>query len=282
MNYQIKRAMKKHILQILLLACLLAACQGTAPARSSSPNSLTVFAAASLTEAFTDMGEAFKARNPGLEVVFNFAGSQQLAQQLAQGAPADVFASANQTQMDAAIQAGRLTMDDPQVFARNRLVVIYPKGNPGGLTRLGDLARPGIKLVLAAKEVPAGSYAMQFLEKASQSRHSRDQSADFGAGFKEAVLSNVVSYEENVRSVYSKLALGEADAGIVYATDVPRGNPDGVGRLEVPAALNAVAEYPIAVVRDSPNPSLAEAFVAFVLSPEGQQILAGYGFTPAD
>jgi molybdate transport system substrate-binding protein len=126
--------------------------------------------------------------------------------------------------------------------------------------------------VLAAKEVPAGSYSIQFLKKASQS-------ADFGDDFLGEAISNVVSYEENVRSVYSKVALGEADAGIVYATDIPKDNPDGVGRLEIPADLNVAAEYPMAVISDSPNLSLAEAFQAFVLSPEGQEILAGYGFT---
>jgi molybdate transport system substrate-binding protein len=160
-----------------------------------------------------------------------------------------------------------------QTFVRNRLVVIYPEGNPANLARLQDLAHPGLKLVLAAKEVPVGGYSLQFLKKASQA-------ADYSSDFAEKVLANVVSYEENVRAVYSKVALGEADAGIVYATDVPKDNPDGVGRLDIPDELNVVASYPIASVVDSANPPLAKSFVDFVLSPAGQSILAGYGFSP--
>jgi molybdate transport system substrate-binding protein len=269
MVFQRLRGWKTIVLAISLLFCVvLAACQANA-----GPQTLTVFAAASLTEAFTELGEAFRAEHPGVEVTFNFAGSQQLVQQLAQGAPADVFASANQAQMEAAISAGRVAAGSAQVFARNRLAVIYPRNNPAGLARLQDLAKPGLKLVLAAREVPAGGYSLQFLDKAGLS-------ADFGAGFTDRVLSNVVSYEENVRAVYSKVALGEADAGIVYATDIPKDNPDGTGKLDIPDEWNVVAEYPLAVVADSADPELAMSFVQFVLSTEGQGILASYGFTP--
>lgn len=265
---------------ILLASCLLlAACQSATSSQlvlttqATSLQDLTIFAAASLTEAFTEIGEAFKAAHPGTEVTFNFTGSQQLAQQLAQGAPADVFASANQLQMEAVVEAGRVVAGNPQVFAHNRLVVIYPKGNPAGLAGLRDLAKPGLKLVLAAKEVPVGGYTIQFLEKASQS-------SDFGADFMDRVLSNVVSYEENVRAVYNKVALDEADAGIVYATDIPKDNPDAVGKVDIPDKLNVVAEYPIAPVNDSSYPELAGEFVAYLLSPQGQEILAEYGFSP--
>ena len=253
----------------LVCACLLlTACQP-----EPEPHSLTVFAAASLTEAFTEIGEAFKDGHPGTEITFNFAGSQQLVQQLAQGAPADVFASANQAQMEAAITSRRVSSNRVQAFAGNRLVVIYPASNPAGLARLQNLANPGLKLVLADKEVPAGDYSLQFLKKASQD-------AGFEAGFTQKALSNVVSYEENVRAVYSKVTLGEADAGIVYATDLPKGNPDGVGVLEIPDALNVNAEYPIAPIQESLNAELADAFIDFVLSPPGQEILAQYGFSP--
>jgi molybdate transport system substrate-binding protein len=175
--------------------------------------------------------------------------------------------------MEAAVASGRVAAGSPQVFVRNRLVVIFPKGNPGGLASLSDLAAPGLKLVLAAKGLPAGGYSLQFLENASQP-------SGLGAGFSDQVITNVVSYEENVRAVYSKVALGEADAGIVYATDIPKDNPDGVGQLDIPAGWNVVAEYPLAVISDSANPKLAASFVEFVLSTDGQGILATYGFTP--
>jgi molybdate transport system substrate-binding protein len=270
---------------LLAASSLLAGCQAAAPllpaqatqpaspAQAAHPQTITVFAAASLTEAFTTIAEAFNTQNPGVEIQFNFAGSQQLAQQLAQGAPADVFASANSAQMDAAVSAGRVAEASAQTFIRNRLVVIYPEENPAGLARLQDLTKPSLKLVLAAKEVPVGGYSLQFLEKASQP-------AGFGSDFMEKVLSNVVSYEENVRAVYSKVALGEADAGIVYATDIPKDDPADVGKLDIPAELNVVVSYPIAPVQDSANPELAASFVEFVLSPAGQTILADYGFYP--
>ncbi len=272
--------MLRRTLIPLLVVCLsLSACQALSPARSASTaqdsqrKTLTVFAAASLTEAMADIAQAYKAENPRVEITFNFAGSQQLVQQLAQGAQADVFASANQAQMQAAVTAGRVEAGATRVFARNRLVVIYPKDNLANLARLQDLARPGLKLILAAQEVPVGGYSLQFLEKASQS-------PDFGSDFKQKVLANVVSYEENVRAVYSKVALGEADAGFVYTTDIPKQGPD-VGSLTIPDELNVVAVYLLAPIQDSSDPKLAGSFVEFVLSPSGQGILAGYGFSPA-
>jgi molybdate transport system substrate-binding protein len=150
--------------------------------------------------------------------------------------------------------------------------VIYPKENLAGLANLSDLAKPGLKLVLADKEVPVGGYSLQFLENASQPSR-------LGVRFFDQVVSNVVSYEENVRAVYSKVALGEADAGIVYATDIPKDRTDGVGQIDIPAEWNVTAEYPFAVTSDSANPELALSFVEFVLSTEGQGILALYGFT---
>ncbi len=253
---------------LCLMSISLAACQ-TRP----KPLALTVFAAASLTDAMTELGGAFMAEHPGVQVIYNFAGSQQLAQQLAHGAPADVFASANQAQMETAIASGRVAAGAARTFAHNRLVVVYPEDNPAELASLLDLARPGIKLVLAAGEVPVGAYSMHFLENASLE-------GGYGASYREAVLANVVSYEENVHAVYSKVALGEADAGIVYATDIPRDNPDGVGVLEIPQNINIMAEYPIAVIQDSVQPKQADAFLEFVLSPPGQDILSGYGFIP--
>jgi molybdate transport system substrate-binding protein len=246
----------------------------TSTQAAREPVELTVFAAASLAEAFTEIGQQFQAEHPGATVTFNFAGSQDLAQQLGQGAPADVFASANNTQMNVAIEAGRIVSGAQQTFARNRLVVIYPGDNPAQLTSLIDLAKPCDKcFVLADESVPVGQYSIQFLDKAS---------ADpaFGATFKEDVLKNVASYEQNVRAVLSKVVLGEAYAGIVYTSDITGDGASQVGRIDIPDALNTIASYPIAAVSDSAHAQLAQAFVDDVLGPAGQDILAQYGFIP--
>jgi molybdate transport system substrate-binding protein len=250
-----------------------AGCRGERSAEAAAR--LTVFAAASLAEAFAELAAGFEAGREGVTVAFNLAGSQQLAHQLSQGAPADVFASADQRQMAAAVSTGRIAAGAARIFAGNRLVVIYPPANPGRLEGLPDLARPGLRLVLAAAEVPAGAYAQTFLANAA---------ADpaFGAGFQTAVLGNVVSYEENVRAVLSKVLLAEADAGIVYASDARAAQPGALGELAIPAELNVTAAYPIAPLADSPRPDLAAAFVAFVVGPEGQEILARHGFLPGD
>jgi len=264
------------LMLILALASLPACNTALAPAANLSPTAipdertLTIFAAASLTDAFQEIGDSFKARNAGVDLALNFAGSQQLVQQLAQGARADVLASASLKAMQAAAEAGTVNKADSQVFARNQLVVVFPKDNPAGLTRLQDLAKPGLKLVLAAKEVPAGQYALEFLDKASQD-------PAFDSDFKEKVLNNVVSYETNVRSVLSKVALGEADAGIVYVTDFNTAK-DAISALEIPEALNAIATYLIAPVKGSIQVELSQKFIDFVLSADGQQILSSYGF----
>jgi molybdate transport system substrate-binding protein len=242
----------------------------TAPAEQVE---LDVFAAASLTEPFTEIGRLFEADHPGVTVVFNFAGSQQLAQQINLGAPADVFASANNIQMDAVIEAGRIEDRSQLVFVNNRLVVIYPEDNPASLSRLQDLARPGLKLVFAAPEVPVGRYSVAFLEKAAED-------PAFSPNFRDDVLQNVVSYEDNVKSVLAKVTLGEADAGIVYTSDISGADAGKVGRMDIPDALNVVATYPIAPVKDTDRPELANAFIEFVLSPEGQATLASFGFIP--
>lgn len=242
-----------------------------ASATSSEPVELNVFAAASLIEAFNELGRQFEAAHSGVTVVFNFAASNQLAEQINQGAPADVFASANAAQMGAAIEGGRIVSGTQQTFVRNRLVVIYPTDNPAGLAGLQDLAKSGVRVIFAAKEVPVGQYSLDFLDKAAED-------AALGRAFKDAVLANVVSYEENVRAVLSKVALGEADAGIVYTSDTSGDSAGEVGRIDIPDSLNTIATYPIAVVGDSENQELAQAFVELVLSPGGQDMLARFGF----
>jgi molybdate transport system substrate-binding protein len=251
----------------------------TAPAASPTGDetgaaaTLHISAAASLTDAFNEIGANFAAAHPGVEVAFNFAGSNQLAAQIAEGAPVDVFASANTRQMDAAIETGRIISDTQQTFARNRLVVIAPGDNPAGLQSLQDLATPGVKIVLAAAEVPVGQYALDFLDKAAAG-------GALGDGYKEAVIANVVSYEADVRAVLTKVALGEADAGIVYQSDVGAAAEEVV-QIEIPDDLNTIATYPIAALADSPHPELAQQFVDYVLGPEGQRVLAAYGFAAA-
>lgn len=247
----------------------------TAPtkARAGAKN-LTVLAAASLTESFTELGKTFESQNPGVKVSFSFAGSQQLAQQLDQGAGADVFASASAKYMDVAVTSKRVNEADAKTFVKNRLVVIFPKDNPAGVTELKDLAKSGLKLDLADKSVPVGQYALDFLDKAVKD-------AGFDPAFKDGVLKNVVSYEDNVKSVVTKVSLGEVDAGIVYVTDITADAEAKLGRLDIPDALNTVATYPIAPISDSQNADLAAAFVALVLSPDGQAVMAKYGFIPA-
>lgn len=261
-------------LPLLLLAVLISGCGSSTKteANPTEPITLTVFAAASLTEAFTEIGHDFETAQPGVQVIFNFGGSQQLAHQLSQGAPADIFASANTDQMATAIEAERVAASAPQTFVHNRLVVIYPADNPASLARLQDLSQPNLRLILAAEDVPVGRYSQQFLDKAV---------ADpaFEAGFKDAVLANVVSYEQSVKAVLTKVALGEGDAGIIYSSDVTAEVADQVGQLDIPDNLNTIATYPIAVVSDTAYPDQARAFVAYVLSPDGQDVLARFGFT---
>ncbi len=247
----------------------------TATAASSSSGGITlnVAAASSLTAAFGDIGKAFQTKNPGVTVTFNFAGSQGLAQQINNAAPADVFASANQAQMDVVVKGGRIDASASKPFVNNRLVVIYPTANPAGIKTLNDLAKPGIKLVLADKTVPVGQYALNFLDNAVKD-------STYGQAYKDAVLKNVVSYEQDVKSVLTKVELGEADAGIVYTTDAATDKGGKTAQIAIPDSLNVIAVYPIAVVKDSPNLTMAQAFVDYVLSTDGQAILTKYGFIP--
>ena len=238
-----------------------------------APSTLTVFAAVSLTESFRDLGRTFEQKHPGTSVQFSFAGSQQLALQLEQGAPADVFASADQRWMDYAKEK-KLVEGETPVFVRNRLVVIVPRTNPARIGRLQDVARRGTKVVMAAEAVPVGKYSREALQKLA--------AADgFPPDFDKGVLANVVSQEENVKSVVSKVQLGEADAGIVYQSDVTPAVARYVRALEIPDASNVIASYPIAVLADAKNAEAARAFVDLVRGEEGQRVLQQHGFLPA-
>ena len=240
-------------------ALVLAACAGDDDSGGSSgapsPSEIKVFAAASLSGAFNELGPQYTAAE-GTKVTFNFAGSQALATQIQQGAPADVFASADIPNMDKV----KDLVGTPQNFASNQLQIVVEKGNPKGVKGLDDLADPDLKVVLAAPDVPAGKYAQQALEKAS-------------------VTVKPVSQEDNVKAVVNKVALGEADAGIVYVTDVTAGG-DKVEGVDIPEDLNVLATYPIATVKASRAQDKAQAFMDLVLSDQGQQVLKKYGFLP--
>jgi len=250
---------------LLFLSLFLGACAGT----PNTSHTLTVYAAASLTDAFTEIGRTFEAEHPDVTIVFNFGGSQNLRTQIEQGAPADVFASANTREMDTLVAQNFVESAMPQIFLTNQLVVILPKDNPAGITSLKDLSEANLKLVLAAEEVPAGRYARQVLENLN---------GMFGADYKDKVLANVVSNEDNIRQAVTKVQLGEADASIVYISDavaVPE-----LQRIEIPVDANVLAEYPIAPLVESANLEMANQFIAYLLSPDGQSILKKWGFTP--
>lgn len=231
---------------------------------TASAQELTVFAASSLTEAFEEMASVFEAQNEGVEVLLSFDGSSTLATQITQGAPADVFASADEAQMQVVVDEG-LTASEPRIFTGNRLVIITPEDS--AVTSLEGLAEAGVALVLAAPDVPVGSYAREALQK---------MNAAYGADFSERVLGNLVSEESNVRQVALKVELGEADAAIVYATDAAVA--EGVRVIPIPDDLNVLGTYPVATLSERAQPELAQAFVDLVLSDEGQAILTGRGF----
>ncbi|MDQ3693981.1 MAG: molybdate ABC transporter substrate-binding protein [Chloroflexota bacterium] len=232
---------------------------------------LTVFAAASLTDAFTEVQADLEAANPELSIIYNFAGSQTLVTQLTEGAAADVFASANNTQMTVASDAGVLS-GEPETFVRNRLVIVAPTDNPAGLSEPADLAADGLQLVLAQPAVPVGQYA-----RASICLMAAD-TVTYGDDFVGRVAANVVSEEDDVREVLTKVQLGEADAGIVYVSDAAIA-ADEVELIDIPDAVNVIATYPIAPVAGGDD-ALAAAFIAYILSDDGQQTLADFGFDP--
>ena len=241
------------------------------PTATPAPRTLTVFAAASLTGSFGEIGKAFEAANPGVTVTFNFAGSQALRTQIEQGAAADVFASASHKDMDTLV-GENLAPSDYTDFANNLLIVILPPGNPANVQTLADLAKPKLKLILEDKSVPAGAYSLQILDNMSKD-------PTYGADFSKNVLANVVSNETDVKQVVSKVDMGEGDAGIVYVTDAIAA-PD-LKTIDIPANYNVIAKYPIAVLSKAPNADLAAAFVAFVQSDDGQAIMKKWGFSPA-
>jgi len=241
-----------------------------APTHAQGNKTLVVFAASSLTDAFNEIKPLFEKANPGTEVQFSYGASSTLATQLAQGAPADIFASANARQMSVAQDAKRIA-GTPRTFAKNRLVLIIPVTNPAQIGTLKDLTKTGVKIVIAAPKVPVRDYTDTMLDKLAKT-------AGYGDEYKAAFLKNVVSEEANVRQVSAKVALGEADAGFVYRSDVTPDINDKVIALPIPDAVNTLATYPAAVTNDSANPELARRFIDYLLSEDGQKLLLKWNF----
>jgi molybdate transport system substrate-binding protein len=257
-----------RLLAAPLLVLAAAACSGDgvpdgtseAPAGEGVSGAVTVFAAASLTDAFEEVATAFEGANPGTSVALNFGASSALREQILAGAPADVFASANTSNMDQVVEAGGVE-GEPEVFARNRLQIVVPAGNPGDVGGLDDFADADLLIGLCAEEVPCGQFGREALANAGV---TPAQDTD----------------EPDVRSLLTKVEAGDLDAGLVYTTDVLAAGDDVEG-IEIPEEDNVIADYPLAALSATADPHVAEAFVAFVLSGEGQDILASYGFSPA-
>ena len=265
------RARLRHF-TFALLFLVLFACRGSEPEATSAAapreDKLVVFAAASLREVFSGLAEPFKQAHPGVEVTFNFAGSQELRTQLEQGAAADIFASADQRHMGELRNASRV--NPPVTFARNEPVLVVATEKAAGMRAFADLPR-ATKIVIGVPEVPIGRYTLQILDNAK---------ASLGADFRSRVEAHVVSRELNVKQVLAKVTLGEAEAGIVYRTDANTAG-DKLSVVTIPAEVNVVAEYPIASVTAAPHPQLAAAWIELVLSASGQAALQAAGFGPA-
>ena len=238
-------------------------------AQDSQPQTLTVFAATSLTDVFESLRAAFIDDNPDVGLLLNFSSSSTLAAQLIQGAPADIFASANELQMDLVSETDLIDPDAVEVFANNQLVLIAPADNPAEIETVADLAEDPVLLVLAAEGTPIRAYTDAMFAS---------YGTDHGADFVENVMLNLVSEESNVRQVVTRIALGEADAGIVYRSDAIGDVAEQLSVFEIEPAHNQLASYPIAPVAASAHLELARRFIAFILSTEAQPIFAQYGF----
>jgi len=249
------------------LVVALAACSSStssappasAAASAKPTGTLVVFAATSLTDAFNKIADQFQAANPGVTVKFNYNGSSSLATQITQGAPADVFASASPKNMQTVTEAN-LESTTPKTFAANQGEIMVEAGNPSHIASVSSLANPSLKVVTCAPSVPCGALATEIFKNAG-------------------VTVNPVSQEQNVGGVVTKVSLGEADAGIVYVTDVKANGSKTTG-VPIPAAQNATTTYPIAEIKGAPNATAAAAFISYVLGPDGQQVLKSFGFLP--
>jgi molybdate transport system substrate-binding protein len=251
--------------------CLLFTACGSASIPTSPPITLKVFAAASLKASFTEIKSKYEAAHAGVTISYDFDGSQILENQLANGAAADVFASADQLHMQKASDSG--LVGTSQIFAKNKLIVIVPRNNPAKIYTLKDLANKGVKIDVADPSVPVGQYGLQVLDNLSKS-------AGYGPTYENSVKANFVSLETNVEAVVQKVQLDEADAGIVYQTDVTPTIMNKLSVIDIPENFNVIAQYPIAVTKHTANANEAQAFVHYILSSDGQAVLTKYHFIP--
>lgn len=261
---------EKRIIISVLAALVLITSAGFA----EEPKELVAFTAASLTGAFGEIGQIYK-NETNISVVFNFDGSQALRTQMENGAYADIFASANKKQMNAVKADGLMNNSSVIIFTKNKLSLIVPKDNPGKISNLADLAKPGLKIVIGTKDVPVGDYAMQIINKLGND-------STYGAEYKKNVLANVISQETNVNYVVTKVALGEADVGFAYVSDITEDLSSKVEKVNIPDEYNIIAEYPIGVLKDSKHPAESEKFIALATSDAGKAILEKYGFAPVE
>ena len=279
--------MKRFVIANLLLALMLAACAPAATASATLPlppatqvstavpvpttlpatQTLTVFADTSLGNAFAQMGANVQAGHPGLVVNIHFGDAQSLRKQIEQGEQADVFASADQAEMDTLIAGKFVDAQTASVFLVNQLVVILPATNPANISSLQELSKPGIRLVLAANESTLGKYSQQVLDKLDKV---------FGAGYKDGVLKNVISYEQDASQVLESVRLGKADAGFVYASDLAA--PPQLQSIKIPSESNVIPKYLLAALTKTANPDLAHIFIEYVLSSRGEAVLQKWGF----
>lgn len=251
----------------LMLMTIVATTAGKAQPHTQT---ITVFAASSLTEVFSELGKRFEQLHPSVHVASNFGGSQMLLQELLQGADADIFAPANPGTMDKAVAAGLIDSPMVRTLCTNSLIVVVPAQNRARIDSLADLAREKVTIILAQKAVPVGGYALEVLTKCDR---------EFGNNYKERVLRNVVSYEENVKVVVGKVRLGEADAGIVYCSDVATDSLRTLKVLEIPPRLNVAASYPIGALAAKRSNPLVRQFLDFCSGGDAKKIFTRFGFT---
>ncbi|MBA7466730.1 Molybdate-binding protein ModA [subsurface metagenome] len=256
---------------LIIAGLLVAGC--TTAVETPEQTTLTVFVAASLTGAFTDIDKAYEAQNANVRVDLVFDGSQALRTQIEQGANPDIFVSASTKHMQVLKDGGFMDNDTVTAFLGNSMALIVPSDNPAGITRLADLAKPDVKIVIGTKDVPFGDYTRKVLDKMASD-------PAYGETYREAVMANVISEETAVSSVVPKLMLGEADAAFVYKSDVSKDDRDNLIRIDVPAEYNVMATYPLGILAESSHKAQAESFIAFVRGPDGSAILTEYGFDP--
>jgi len=260
------------IKRLVLLASMAVLVFSSSAVSADEPEELVVFTAASLTGAFSEIAEMYEDET-GIKVVSNFDGSQALRTQIEHGAYADVFASANNKQMNALKDLGLMNNSSVSIFTRNKLSLIIPKDNPAEISNLRDIVKPGVKIVIGTKDVPVGDYALQIIDKLGND-------SAYGPEYKEKVLANIISQETNVNYVVTKIALGEADVGFAYVSDVTLELSSRVSQIEITDEYNIIAEYPIGITTESRYAAEALDFINLVKSEEGRAVLERYGFSP--